>query len=66
MTEKGKIQPGGFYSEPALDFGARIALELTTGGVSDLGIVYATLDKIAEGDLQGWFDAWSGICPTNR
>lgn len=59
MTEKGKIQPGGFYSEPALDFGARIALGLTTGGVSDVGIVYATLDKIAEGDLQGWFDAWS-------
>ncbi len=45
--------------DPALDFGARIALGLTTGGVSDVGIVYATLDQIAEGDLQGWFDAWS-------
>jgi fermentation-respiration switch protein FrsA (DUF1100 family) len=59
MIERKRTPPGGFYSEPALDFGSRIALGLTTGGVSDVGIVLATLDKIVDGDVQGWFDAWS-------
>jgi hypothetical protein len=42
-----------------MDFGARIALGLASGGVGEVGVVLATLDNIVDGDLQSWFDAWS-------
>lgn len=33
-------------------------------GVGDAGLVLATLDPVADGDPQGWFDAWSGTAHT--
>jgi hypothetical protein len=55
------IAPGGFFTEPDFDFGARIALGAAAAGVGDAGPVLATLDGIIDGDPQSWFDAWCAV-----
>ena len=58
MNTKALIPPGGFYRDSGFDFGARLALGAAAMGIADVGLVLATLDQIADGDSQGWFDAW--------
>jgi hypothetical protein len=59
MGTTSRIAPGGIFQDPDLDFSARIALGMVASGVSDVGLVLATLDKVSDGDMQSWFDAWS-------
>ncbi len=54
-----RIAAGGFFGDPDFDFQARIALGLAAGGVGDIGLVLATLDRVTDQDSQSWFDAWS-------
>jgi hypothetical protein len=37
----------------------RISAAAATG-IGDVGLVLATMDRIADGDRQSWFDAWTG------
>ena len=53
------IPPGGFFTDQDFDFEARINLGAAATGIGDVGLVFATLDKITDGDRQGWFDAWT-------
>ena len=60
MSTPPLIPPGGFYRDPGFDFGARLALGAAAIGIADVGLVLATLDQITDGDVQGWFDSWTG------
>jgi hypothetical protein len=53
--------PGGFFANADFDYEARIVLGAAAEGTGDVGLVLATLDRIADGDPQSWFDAWTGI-----
>src|ERR1700758_3802982 len=58
----GKLSaPGGFFADADFDYEARIVLGAAASGLGDVGLVLATLDKIADGDPQSWFDAWTGV-----
>ena len=67
LTEKdvmagmgGKLSaPGGFFADADFDYEARIVLGAAASGLGDVGLVLVTLDKIADGDPQSWFDAWT-------
>ena len=69
LTEKdvmagmgGKLSaPGGFFADADFDYEARIVLGAAASGLGDVGLVLATMDKIADGDPQSWFDAWTGV-----
>ena len=58
MTVSQTIPPGGFFTDSGFDFEARIALGSAGVGVGDVGLVFATLDRITDSDPQSWFDAW--------
>jgi hypothetical protein len=51
---------GGFFSQSDFDYEARTVLGAAASGIGDVGLVLATLDRIADGDAQSWFDAWTG------
>jgi hypothetical protein len=51
--------PGGFFANADFDYEARIVLGAAASGIGDVGLVLATLDRIADGDPQSWFDAWT-------
>jgi hypothetical protein len=51
--------PGGFFASADFDYEARIMLGAAASGVGDVGLVLAALDRIADGDPQSWFDAWT-------
>jgi hypothetical protein len=53
------IPPGGFFTDKDFDFEARINLGAAATGIGDVGLVFATLDKITDGDRQSWFDGWT-------
>jgi hypothetical protein len=53
------IPPGGLFKDADFDFEARIALGAVAAGVGDVGLVFATLDRVTDGDPQSWFDAWT-------
>jgi dienelactone hydrolase len=53
--------PGGFFKNPDFDYEARIVLGAAAGGIGDVGLVLAALDRITDGDAQSWFDAWTGL-----
>ena len=58
----GKLSgPGGFFADADFDFEARIVLGAAASGLGDVGLVLATTDRIADGDPQSWFDAWTGV-----
>jgi len=58
----GKLSgPGGFFADADFDFEARIVLGAAASGLGDVGLVLATMDRIADGDPQSWFDAWTGV-----
>ena len=59
MGTTSRIAPGGIFQDSDFDFSARIALGMVASGVSDVGVVFATLDRVTDGDAQSWFDAWS-------
>jgi hypothetical protein len=49
----GKLSaPGGFFADADFDYEARIVLGAAASGLGDVGLVLATLDKIADGDPQ--------------
>ncbi len=52
--------PGGFFADADFDFEARIVLGAAAGGIGDVGLVLAALDRVIDGDPQSWFDAWTG------
>jgi hypothetical protein len=51
--------PGGFFADADFDYEARIMLGAAASGVGDVGLVLAALDRIADGDPQSWFNAWT-------
>ncbi len=53
--------PGGFFADADFDYEARIVLGAAAGGIGDVGLVLAALDRITDGDAQSWFDAWTGL-----
>jgi hypothetical protein len=57
----GLSTPGGFFANADFDYEARIMLGAAASGIGDVGLVLATLDRIANGDPQSWFDAWTGL-----
>ena len=60
MSDSSRIiPPGGFFKDTDFDFEARIALGAVAAGVGDVGLVFATLDRVTDGDPQSWFDAWT-------
>ena len=50
---------GSFFKSLDFDFEARDALGAAGVGIGDVGLVLATLDRVEDGDCQGWFDAWT-------
>ena len=54
-----RTSAGGFFADADFDYEARIVLGAAASGIGDVGIVLATLDRITDGDRQGWFDAWT-------
>ena len=57
----GRSAPGGFFGDADFDYEARIVLGAAASGIGDVGLVLATLDRVADGDPQSWFDAWTGV-----
>jgi hypothetical protein len=57
----GLADAGGFFANPDFDYEARTVLGAAASGLGDIGLVLATLDRIADGDAQSWFDAWTGL-----
>lgn len=57
----GLSAPGGFFAEADFDYEARIVLGAASGGIGDVGLVLAALDRITEGDPQSWFDVWTAV-----
>lgn len=47
-----------FFASDDFDYAAKSVLGHANQGVLDLGLVLATLDKIADSDAVGWFRAW--------
>ena len=56
--------PGTFFSDAAFDFETRETLGRVANGAGDVGLVFATLDQITDGDAQSWFDAWTATAAT--
>jgi hypothetical protein len=54
-----RTAPGGFFADADFDYEARIVLGAAASGIGDVGLVLATLDRIADGDRQSWFDEWT-------
>jgi hypothetical protein len=50
---------GAFFKDPTFDYETRIALGAVSQGVGDVGVVLSTIGRIADGDAQSWFDAWT-------
>jgi hypothetical protein len=50
---------GGFFADADFDYEARIVLGAAASGLGDVGLVLAALDRIADGDPQSWFGAWT-------
>jgi len=57
----GLSAPGGFFADADFDFETRIVLGAAASGIGDVGLVLATVDRIADGDPQSWFDAWTEL-----
>jgi hypothetical protein len=57
----GLSEQGGFFANADFDYEARIVLGAAASGIGDAGLVLATLDRIADGDPQSWFDAWTAL-----
>jgi dienelactone hydrolase len=55
----GRSAPGGFFADADFDYEARIVLGAAASGIGDVGLVLASLDRITDGDPQGWFDSWT-------
>ncbi|HSJ74439.1 MAG TPA: alpha/beta hydrolase [Miltoncostaeaceae bacterium] len=49
-----------FSEDPGFDFAVRCALNGVAYKMSEVGEVLATSAGVATGDLDGWFDAWTG------
>jgi Esterase FrsA-like len=49
-----------FSEDPGFDFAVRCALNGVAYKMSEVGEVLATSGGVATGDLDGWFDAWTG------
>jgi len=64
VGDNSRIAPGGFFKSTDFDFEARIALGAASAGVGDVGLVFATLDRVTDGDPQSWFDAWTTTATT--
>ncbi len=56
--------PGTFFSDASFDFETRATLGRVANGAGDVGLVFATLDQITDGDAQSWFDAWTATAST--
>jgi hypothetical protein len=49
-----------FNEDPGFDFAIRCALNGVAYKMSEVGEVLATSAGVGKGDLDGWFDAWTG------
>ena len=49
-----------FSDDPGFDFAVRCALNGVAYRMSEVGEVLATASGVAAGDVDGWFDAWTG------
>ena len=58
--------PCRFFADPAFDFETRLALGASAYRCAEPGEVLATAATIADGDLDGWFDAWTAAAGRNR
>jgi hypothetical protein len=56
--------PGTFFSDADFDFETRATLGRVANGAGNVGLVFATLDQITDGDAQSWFDAWTATAST--
>lgn len=48
----------GFYRSPDFDYEVRCLLGAASHGSADVGEVLATIDGVADGDHEHWFQAW--------
>ncbi|GAA3966118.1 alpha/beta hydrolase family protein [Gordonia caeni] len=48
----------GFYRSADFDYEVRCALGAASHGAADAGEVLATIDDVADGDHERWFEAW--------
>lgn len=55
----GLSAPGGFFANADFDYEARIVLGAAASGIGDVGLVLATVDRIADGDPQSWLREWT-------
>ncbi|PZQ47499.1 MAG: dipeptidyl aminopeptidase [Rhodovulum sulfidophilum] len=58
--------PRRFFTDPGFDFETRIALGAVRYGLAEAGEVLATAATITDGDLDGWFDAWTATATRLR
>jgi hypothetical protein len=48
----------GFFADPSFDFLCRSAIGYAAQGVMDIGLVFATIARIKDGDADSWYAAW--------
>jgi hypothetical protein len=48
----------GFFSDPGFDFVTRSTIGYAAQGVMDIGLVFATIARVKDGDADSWYAAW--------
>ena len=52
------ISVNGFFADEGFDFLAREAFGYAAQGIFDVGLVFATIAKVTDGDSDSWYAAW--------
>jgi len=61
MTEPAApntISVNGFFADPGFDFVTRSMMGYAAQGVMDVGLVFATIARVEDGDADSWYAAW--------
>src|ERR1700679_805163 len=52
------ISVNGFFHDPGFDFVTRSMIGYAAQGVMDVGLVFATIARVKDGDADSWYAAW--------
>jgi len=53
------VSTTGFFTDPGFDFITRSMIGYAAQGVMDVGVVFATIARITDGDADSWYAAWT-------
>ncbi len=57
-TAPNAIGATGFFTDPGFDFVTRSMIGYAAQGVMDIGLVFATIARVKDGDADSWYTAW--------